>query len=75
MLIAAQLHRPANVPPTLTWFAKINNPQARRVYIHELQEYLAFSRITAPNQLRIVIRAHLFVWRCDPGMRTGRRHH
>jgi len=42
-LTASQFHQLAEVPPALTWFANIDNPQTRRAYQNDLSEFMAFS--------------------------------
>lgn len=64
-LTAAQFHQLAEVPPALTWFANIDNPQTRRAYQSDLQEFMTFAGIEQPAQFRIVTRAHLLAWRRD----------
>jgi len=64
-LTAAQFHQLADVPPAMTWFANIDNPQTRRAYQNDLQEFMAFAGIERPEQFRIVTRAHLLAWRKD----------
>jgi site-specific recombinase XerD len=65
MLTAAQFQQLADVPPVLTWFANIDNPQTRRAYQNDLQEFMVFAGIERPDQFRIVTRAHLLAWRRD----------
>ena len=64
-LTAAQFHQLADVPPALTWFANIDNPQTRRAYQNDLTEFMAFAGIAQPEQFRSVTRAHLLAWRKD----------
>lgn len=64
-LTASQFHQLAEVPPALTWFANIDNPQTRRAYQNDLTEFMAFAGIDRPEQFRIVTRAHLLAWRRD----------
>ena len=64
-LTAAQFQQLADVPPAMTWFANIDNPQTRRAYQNDLKEFMAFTGITSPDQFRIVTRAHLLAWRRD----------
>ncbi|WP_229458248.1 tyrosine-type recombinase/integrase [Massilia glaciei] len=63
MLTAAEFHQLADVPPAMTWFANIDNPQTRRAYRNDLAEFMAFAGITLPDQFRIVTRAHVLAWR------------
>lgn len=65
LLSAAQFQRLATVPPAMTWFANIDNLQTRRAYQNDLQEFMTFTGITAPDQFREVTRAHLLAWRRD----------
>jgi integrase/recombinase XerD len=58
------------VPPALTWFANIANPQTRRAYQNDLQEFMAFAGIDRPAQFRSVTRAHVLAWRRDLEHRT-----
>ena len=62
-LTAAQFQQLAEVPPALTWFANIDNPQTRRAYQNDLSEFMAFAGIDRPEQFRIVTCAHLLAWR------------
>lgn len=64
-LSAAQFQQLAEVPPALTWFANIDNPQTRRAYQNDVTEFMAFSGITKPEQFRLVARAHVLAWRQD----------
>ena len=49
----------------MTWFANIDNPQTRRAYLNDLQEFMVFTGITEPDQFQVVTRAHLLAWRRD----------
>jgi integrase/recombinase XerD len=53
------------MPPVITWFANIDNPQTRRAYQNDLTELMAFASIAQPEQFRCVTRAHLLGWCCD----------
>ena len=64
-LTSVQFHQLADVPPALTWFANIDNPQTRRAYQNDLTEFMAFAGIAQPEQFRSVTRAHLLAWRKD----------
>lgn len=70
MLTTAQFHQLADVPPAMTWFANIDNPQTRRAYQSDLQEFMTFTGIATPDQFRIVTRAHLLAWRRDLEQRS-----
>lgn len=69
-LTAVQFRQLADVPPALTWFANIDNPQTRRAYQNDLQEFMTFTGIATPDQFRIVTRAHLLAWRRDLEQRS-----
>lgn len=64
-LTAHDFHRLAEVPPAVAWFANIDNPQTRRAYQNDVQEFMAFSGIDDPAQFRDVARAHVLAWRRD----------
>lgn len=70
MLSAAQFHQLADVPPAMTWFANIDNPQTRRAYQNDLQEFMAFTGIVQPEEFRVITRAHVLAWRKDLEGRT-----
>src|SRR5215813_3918675 len=53
----------ADVPPEIEWFANITNPQTRRAYQNDLKDFMRFARISHPEQVRVVTRAHLIAWR------------
>lgn len=63
VLTASQFHELAEVPPALTWFANLDNPQARRAYQNDVQEFMAFARIDHRHQFRDVARGHVLAWR------------
>lgn len=60
-----QLNKLANVPPTETWYATINNPQTLRAYKRDLRDFMVHTGIGRPEQFRIVTRKHILAWRCD----------
>jgi integrase/recombinase XerD len=64
-LTASQFSQLAEVPPALTWFANIDNPQTRRAYQNDVQEFMAFTGIEDPHQFRDVVRGHVLAWRRD----------
>jgi integrase/recombinase XerD len=64
-LTAPEFHQLAQVPPAAEWFANIDNPNTRRAYKNDLQEFMTFIGIAAPAELRLVSRAHILAWRKD----------
>ena len=64
-LTAPEFHQLAQVPPAAEWFANIDNPNTRRAYRNDLQEFMAFVGITKPEEFRLVSRAHVLAWRQD----------
>ena len=64
-LTAPEFHRLANVPPEARWFANLDNAQTRRAYQNDLRAFMAFVGITAPEEFRVVTRAHILTWRAD----------
>ena len=64
-LTAPEFHQLAQVPPAAEWFANIDNPNTRRAYRNDLQEFMGFVGIVTPAELRLVTRAHVLAWRKD----------
>jgi site-specific recombinase XerD len=64
-LTAPEFHQLAQVPPAAEWFANIDNPNTRRAYRNDLQEFMGFVEIVTPAELRLVTRAHVLAWRKD----------
>jgi hypothetical protein len=64
-LTNTQFQQLADVPPAMTWFANISNPQTQRAYQNDLQDFMKFTGIVQPEQFRIVTRAHVLAWRKD----------
>lgn len=62
-LTAEQFNGLATVPPALSWFANIDNPQTRRAYQNDVEEFMAFAGIDDPHAFRQVGRAHILAWR------------
>lgn len=61
----AEFTRLSEVPPALTWFANIDNPQTRRAYQNDVKEFMKFAGIEEPHAFRQVGRAHVLAWRHD----------
>lgn len=64
-LTQPEFHELAQVPPATEWFANLDNANTRRAYRNDLQEFMGFVGITAPDELRLVTRAHVLAWRKD----------
>lgn len=64
-LTALEFHQLAQVPPATEWFANIDNPNTRRAYRNDLQEFMGFVGILRPEDFRLVSRAHVLSWRGD----------
>jgi integrase/recombinase XerD len=62
-LTAAEFHRLAEVPPAIEWFGNIRNEKTRRAYRGDVQDFMQFVGIRAPEEFRIVTRAHVIAWR------------
>jgi integrase/recombinase XerD len=65
VLTAPEFHQLTQVPPATEWFANIDNPNTRRAYRNDLMEFMTFIGISSPEELRLVTRAHVLVWRKD----------
>ncbi|MGF6641728.1 tyrosine-type recombinase/integrase [Paraburkholderia sp. MM6662-R1] len=62
-LTAAQFQQLAAVPAEAEWFANLNNPRTRRAYRIDLHDFMDFTGIQRPEELRVVTRAHVLAWR------------
>jgi integrase/recombinase XerD len=49
-LTSAAFHQLAEVAPALTWFANIDNPQTRRDYQNDVEEFMRYAGITDPQR-------------------------
>ena len=64
-LTSPEFQQLAQVPPATDWFAKIDNPNTRRAYRNDVQEFMGFAGISAPADFRLVSPAHVLAWRKD----------
>ncbi len=62
-LTAAEFQQLADVPAAAIWFNNIHNPNTRRAYASDVQEFTGFCDIDHPDEFRLVTRAHLLAWR------------
>ena len=62
-LTVAQYSQLSDVPPELEWLANITNSKTRRAYKVDVEEFLRFTGLNAPTELRTVARAHVIAWR------------
>lgn len=62
-LTAAEFQGLAEVPAAAEWFANLDNPRTRRAYQGDIEDFSSFLGITAPDQFRVVTRAHVLAWR------------
>ena len=69
ILTATEFQGLADMPPELEWFANITNPQTRRAYKTDITDFSRFAGITAPEQMRLITRAHVIAWRDALGRR------
>jgi integrase/recombinase XerD len=64
-LTSAEFSQLEDVPPETEWFANIGNPHTRRAYRNDLKEFMNFTGIRTPIELRLITRAHVIAWRKD----------
>ncbi len=64
-LTAPEFRELAAVPPEAQWFANIDNPNTKRAYRNDLGEFMTFVAISAPDEFRLLTRAHVLAWRKD----------
>lgn len=55
----------AAVPAAVEWFANIDNPRTRRAYQSDITDFCRFAGIEAPDQFRLITRAHVLAWRSE----------
>ncbi|PWK45994.1 hypothetical protein C7534_101595 [Pseudomonas sp. OV226] len=58
-LSAAEFQQLARVPAAAEWFANLDNPSARRAYQNDLADFCGFVGLSAAEECRAVIRAHV----------------
>jgi hypothetical protein len=58
-LTASQFHTLAEIPAELEWFANLPNPNTRRAYRQDIDDFMAFAGLQRPEQFRDVTRAHV----------------
>jgi site-specific recombinase XerD len=68
-LSRAAFQKLATMPAEAEWFANIDNPRTRRAYRIDIQEFMDFASITAPDEMRAVNRAHVIAWRKELELR------
>jgi site-specific recombinase XerD len=55
----------AIVSAAVEWFANIDNPQTRRAYQADLEDFCGFVGLSAAEEFRAVNRAHVLAWRAQ----------
>ena len=70
LLTSAEFSRLKDVPPEAEWFANIESPGTRRIYRVDLRDFTRFAGLQAPEELRLVTRAHVIAYR-DELIRRG----
>ena len=59
LLSAADFRRFGEVPAEIEWSANIDNPQTWRAYESALQDFIRFTGIALPDELREITRSHV----------------
>jgi integrase/recombinase XerD len=62
-LTTSQFQTLAAIPPELEWFANLPNPNTRRAYRQDIEDFMAFAGLRRPEQFRDITRAHVIAWR------------
>lgn len=57
------------MPPEADWFANLENRRTQRAYRLDIQDFMAFVGIQAPEEFRVVTRGHVVKWRKTPTIR------
>ena len=63
VLTAQQFQGLAEVPAAAEWFANLTNPNTRRAYKNDVEDFTAFCGIEHHDEFRMVTRAHVIAWR------------
>lgn len=53
----------AEIPPTIEWFANIENQATKKAYRTDIQDFADFIGLQNPEDMRLVTRAHVIAWR------------
>ena len=64
-LTAVEFQQLAQVPAAAEWFANIDNPQTRRAYRADLDDFCNFVGLAGADEFRAVTRAHVLAWRAQ----------
>jgi integrase/recombinase XerD len=64
-LTPAQYGQLSDVPPELEWLANIKNKKTQRAYGADIREFMEFTGLRDPVEMRTVTRAHVIAWRKD----------
>lgn len=63
ILTRAEFHTLAQIPPESEWLANIRNPNTRRAYRKDVQEFCTFLGMEISGEFGHVTRAHVIAWR------------
>jgi len=63
LLTRPEFHGLAEIPTEAEWFANIENPQTKRAYRTDIQDFASFVGLSRPEDMRLVTRAHVIAWR------------
>lgn len=63
VLTAAEFQQLSDVPAAAVWLANIRNPNTRRAYQSDAEDFVAFCGIERADEFRSVSRAHIIAWR------------
>jgi len=63
LLTAEEFQSLGSVPPEVEWFENIQNPNTKRAYRIDVEEFMRFVGIRKAEEFRLVKRAHLIAWR------------
>lgn len=64
-LTDSQFHQLAAMPAAAQWFANLDNPQTRRAYRGDIEDFAAFVGLAGADEFRQVSRGHVLAWRAE----------
>lgn len=62
LLTATEFSRLSVAPPEIEWFTNIDNENKRRAYRNDLYQFMMFTGIQKPTELREIPRAHVLLF-------------
>ena len=72
-LTAEEFQQLSDVPAAAVWLANIQNPNTRRAYKGDVEDFIAFCGIERADEFRSATRAHVIAWRTTLEVRLNQK--